>query len=78
MARAHTFVPFNGGIPLNLKQHDDIPMVALKSLPIFTSEDPTTLVEHIRDVASLCGVHHVTQENVALRLLVASLKGKAL
>lgn len=32
MVRQFTFVPFNGGSPLFLAQHDDILVVALKSL----------------------------------------------
>lgn len=76
--RVHPFVPFNQGSPLNLVQHDDIPAAALKSLPFFTGEDQITAIEHIRDVASLCGVHHIVAENVALTLLAASFKGKPL
>lgn len=78
LPRVHPFVPFNHGSPLNLIQHDDIPAAALKSLPFFTGEDQTTTIEHIRDVASLCGVHHIIVENVVLRLLAAPFKGKAL
>lgn len=78
MARQFPFVAFNGGSPFNLIQQDDIPVAALKSLPFFTREDQTTPIEHIRDIASLYGVDHVTQKNVALRLLFASFKGKAL
>lgn len=76
--RANAFVPFNGGNPSNLTQHDPLPRVALKSLPIFTGEDHVTPIEHISDVTSLFVVHHITQGNIALKLLAASLKGKAL
>lgn len=55
-----------------------MPISALKSLPIFIGEDQTSTIEHIRDVAFLCALHNITQDNVAVRLLVASLKGKAL
>ena len=41
-------------------------------------EDQTTPVEHIKDVANLCSLHHVTEDNVVVRLLAASFKGKAL
>jgi len=34
--------------------------------------------KHIQDVETLCFMHNVTQENMAIRILVASLKGKAL
>ena len=78
MARAFSFVPFNQGSPLNFSQHHDIPLVALKSLPNFTREDQTTTYEHIRDVATLCIVHHITHEDVATKLLATYLKGKAL
>ena len=78
MARKYAFVPFNQGSPLNFSQHHDIPLAALKSLPDFTGENQTTTYEHIRDVATLCNVHHVTEEDVATKLLAASLKGKAL
>lgn len=74
----HPFAPFNKGNPLNISQHDDILVVALKSLSFFTREDHTTSVDHIQDVATLCSVHNISQENVALRLLVVSLKWKAL
>lgn len=76
--KVHPFVPFNKGSPLNLVQHDDIPTATLKSWPFFIGEDQTIAIEHIRDVASLCGVHHIVGENVTLRLLAASFKGKAL
>lgn len=72
-ARNQPFVAFNQGSPLNLTQHDPIPVAALKSLPYFNGEDQTTPMEHIKDVANLCAVHHVTEENVAIRLLAASL-----
>lgn len=76
--RQQVFSPFNGRSPLNLTHHDDIPIVSLKGIPYYLGEDHTTPIEHIKDVANLCPVHHFTKENVPLRLLVASLKGKAL
>ena len=60
--RAFAFVPFNEGSPLNLAQHNDIPLAALKGLPDFNGEGQTIAFEHIRDIASLCNVHHVTRE----------------
>ena len=78
MARAFSFVPFNQGSPLNFSQHHDIPLAVLKSLPDFTRETQTIAYEHIRDIATLCSVHHITHEDVAAKLLAASLKGKAL
>lgn len=76
--RAFAFVPFNQGSPLNLQKHDDIPLTTLKGLPEFMGEGQITPFEHIKDVATLCNVHHITQENVAVRLLAASFKRKAL
>lgn len=76
--RAFAFILFNQGSPLNLVQHDDIPLAALKGLLEFIREGQVMPFEHIRDVVALCNVHHVTQENVAVRLLVASFKKKAL
>lgn len=78
MIRQHTFVPFNGGNPLNLGQQDDILISILKILPIFMGEDQTTPLERIKDVASLCGVHHIIEENVAIQLLETYFRGKAL
>lgn len=34
--RVQHFVPFSQGNPVNLTQHDDIPIASLKSLPFFT------------------------------------------
>lgn len=59
-------------------QHDDIPVAALKSLPYFPGEDQVTPIEHIQDVANLCALHHIMEDNVAMRLLAVSFKGKAL
>ena len=78
MAQSLPFVAFDAGSPLQIATHHDIPSAALKSLPYFTSENHVSAVEHIRDVATLCGLHQVTHEDVALKLLAASFKGKAL
>ena len=76
MARA--FVAFDQGSPLNLAQHDPIPVAALKSLSYFSGEEQTTPIENIQDVANLCALHHVTEDNIAVRLLAASFKGNFL
>lgn len=55
-----------------------IPVSALKALPKFTGDNTKTLAEHLQDVADVCLVHGITTQNVALRLLAASFKGKAL
>ena len=78
MAQNLPFAPFNAGSPLQIVTHHDIPLVALKSLQYFTSEIHVLVVEHIRDVAMLCGLHQVTHKDVVLKLLAASFKGKAL
>jgi len=78
MAKPYPFVAFNRGSLLQLAQHDDIRATALRGLPYFTGEDHTIVVDHIQDVATLCSVYNITQENVAIRLLAVSLKEKAL
>lgn len=62
LPRVHAFVPFDQGNPLNFLQHHDVPLAALKSLPDFTGESQTTTIDHIRDVASLCSVHHLPKK----------------
>lgn len=47
-------------------------------MPIFTGEDQTSAIEHMRDVSSLYGLYHITHDDVYVRLLATSLKGKAL
>lgn len=54
------------------------PWLPLKVCHIFLGEDQTTQLEHIKDISNLCLMHHITQENVALRLLVASFRGNTL
>lgn len=55
-----------------------IPVSALKALPKFTRDNTKTPAEHLQDVADVCLVHGITAQNVALRLLAAYFKGKAL
>lgn len=55
-----------------------IPTSTQKEVPKFTREDSNTLGENLQDVANVCIVHNVTEKNVALRLLVASFKGRTL
>ena len=71
-------MPFDLGSPLNFSQHHDIPLAALKFLLDFTRENQTIAYEHIRDISTLSSVHHVMKEDVTAKLVVASLKGKAL
>ena len=63
---------------MQIATHHDIPSAALKSLPYFNGENHVSVVEHIKDVATLCGLHQVAHEDVVLKLLVASFKGKEL
>lgn len=78
MARQFSFAPFNVGSPLILAQRDAIPPFALKILPFFTGETTVTPLEHIQEVSNVCNFHGVIEDNVAVRLLASSLKGKAL
>ena len=78
MARNQPFSTFTRGIPLLLTQRHDIPVSTLKSLPFFTSETSIYPIEHIQEVSNVCNIHVVTKDNVAVRLLASSLKGKAL
>lgn len=76
--RVHAFATFNGGIPLLLSQRHDIPVFALKSIPDFTGETFISPLEHIQEVANVYNIHGITEDDVAVRLLATSLKGKAL
>ena len=78
MARNFPFIVFNVGSPLQIATHHDILSVVLKSLPLFTSENHVSLVEHIKDIATLCSLHQVVHEDVAMKFLATSFKGKAL
>lgn len=76
--RAHTVVTFNSGRPLLLAQKNDILVAALKAIPYFTRETSTSLKEHIHDVSRICTMFDVTKDNVAVRFLASSFKGKDL
>jgi hypothetical protein len=78
LPRVHAFATFNGGSPLLLAQRHDIPTSALKSLPNFMGETSVSPLEHIQEVANVCNIHGVTDDDVAVRLLATSFKGKAL
>ncbi|KAH9287478.1 hypothetical protein KI387_031595, partial [Taxus chinensis] len=64
--------------PLLLAIHHDMPNGILKSIPYFTSENQVTPQEHIQDVANVCSLYLITHNDVVVRLLVASFKGKAI
>ena len=76
--RVHAFSTFNGGSHLLLAQRHDIPVSTLKSIPDFTGETSISPLEHIQEVANVCNIHGITENDVAVRLLASSLKGKAL
>ena len=78
LPRVHAFATFNGGSPLLLAQRHDMPVSALKSLPDFTGETSISPLEHIQEVANISNIHGVTEDDVAVRLLATSFKGKAL
>lgn len=78
LPRVHAFATFNGGIPLLFSQRHDIPAFALKSIPEFTGETSISPLEHIQEVANVCIIHGITEDDVAVRILAISLKGKAL
>lgn len=77
-----SFVTWDNGSPLILPTPPvvwgAIPEAALKAVPEFTGECHKTPGEHLKDVATICTIHGITKKNVALRLLIASFKGRAL
>ncbi len=76
--RAHTLATFNGGSPLLFSQRHDIPIATLKSIPNFIAEISISPLEHIQEVANVCNIHGIIEDDVVVRLLAPSLKGKAL
>ena len=50
----------------------------LKSIPDFTSETSISPLEHIQEVADVCNIHGIMEDDLVVRLLDLSLKGKAL
>lgn len=76
--RVHAFSTFSGGSPLILAQRHDIPLSALKSLPEFTGETSIFPLEHIQKISNVFNIHGITEDDVVVRLLASSLKGKAL
>ena len=78
MDRAHAFTTFNDGSPLLLSQRHDIPISTLKSTLEFTGETSISPLEYIQDMSNICNIHSITEDDVTVRLLASSLKGKAL
>ena len=78
MARNQPFYTFNDSSPLLLAKRHDISYLLLKVSFFFTGETPTCPIEHIQEVSSICNIHNVIEDDVAIELLVAYFKGKAL
>ena len=76
--RAHAFTTCNSGSPLLLNQRHDIPVSTLKIIPKFTGETSIPPLEHIQEVSNVYNIHGIVEDDVAVRLLASSLKGKAL
>lgn len=76
------FVTWNNRSPLipptPLVVWGPILVIALNVVPKFTGECHKTPKENLQDIASVCTVHGITKQHVALRLLIASFKGRAL
>lgn len=53
-------------------------MLALKSIPNFTGEASISPLEHIQEVANVCNIHGIFEDDVVVRLMASSLKGKVL
>ena len=61
-----------------MAQRHDIPVASIKGIPKFTGETSISPLEHIQEVANVCNIHGIIEDDVAVRLLASSLKGKAL
>lgn len=72
------FTNFSGGSPLVLSVQHDMPNSVLKCISYFTSDNQVTPQEHIQDVANICSLYLITHDDVTVKLLVASFKGKVL
>ena len=78
MAKIKPFSTFTRGSPLLLAQRHDILVSSLKILPFFNGETLISPIEHIQEVSNVCNIHGVIEDDVTIRLLASSLKGKAL
>ncbi|KAH9294313.1 hypothetical protein KI387_040483, partial [Taxus chinensis] len=58
-------------------QWDDIPKTTLINLPLFNGNGDQSPIDHIQDIANHCAIHNAIEENVCLRFLVLSFRGKA-
>lgn len=65
-------------VPLALATLHDILGNVFKTLPEFNATTNKTAYEHCVDVAGLAKFHNIQHEDVMLRLLAQSFKGKVL
>lgn len=74
------FVIWDSGSPLQLPMPSNIwptiPTNTLKDIPKKFKEDFKVPSQHLQDIAEVCRVHNIVEENIALTLLATSLKGK--
>ena len=61
-----------------LSQRHDILVVSLKCIPEFTGETSISPLENIQEVAHVFNICRISEDDVVVRLLASSLKGKAL
>ena len=78
LPRNQVSTTFNGVSPLILVDRHEILVFALKSISNFISETSISLIEHIQEVSNIHNIHGVVEDDVTIRLLASSLKGKAL
>lgn len=76
MDKAHAISTFNVGSYNFLFQRHDILISSLKSVPHFTGETFTSPKEHIQEIYNVYNIHGITKDDVVVRLLDSSLKGK--
>ena len=78
MVRNQVFATFTRGSSLVLAQRHDIQVSTLKSIPFFIGETSISPIEHIQEVSNVYNIHGVIKDDLAVRFLASSLKGKAL
>ena len=69
---------WNNGVPLALTVLHDILENVFKTLPKFDATLEKIAYEHCVDVASLAKIHNIQHEDIMVRLLAQSFKGKVL
>lgn len=68
----------DNGIPLYLVSLHDIPSNVFKTLLEFDATMKKIAYEHCVDVVNLAKIHNIQHEDIMVRLLVQSFKGKVL